>query len=164
MHHGAMRRDLYNMGMARVWLAFAAVLLSLAGCSREATTIDELNTRTVILPGGQKIRVEVMTHPTDMMRGMMFRDSLAPDRGMLFIHGSPGNYPYWMYQVRIPLDIIWLDEKRRIVEISPNTPPCLKKASECPSYGGNQKALFVLEIAGGMAAKYGLRIGDVLTF
>ncbi len=139
-------------------------LLALSSCRSEPTVVDDLNTRTVILPGGQKIRVEVMTHPTDMMRGMMFRDSLAPDRGMLFVHGSPGNYPYWMYQVRIPLDIIWLDEKRRIVEISPDTPPCQKKASECPSYGGNQKALFVLELAGGMAAKYGLKLGDTLIF
>ncbi|MCS7315386.1 MAG: DUF192 domain-containing protein [Bryobacterales bacterium] len=143
-----------------------ALLLALcgAGCRRSATVLDERNTRTVVLPGGQKIRVEVMTHPTDMMRGMMFRDSLEPDRGMLFIHGSPGNYPYWMYQVRIPLDIIWLDERRRIVEIYANAPPCRTKASECPSYGGNQKALYVLELAGGMAEKYGLRIGDVLVF
>ncbi len=152
------------MGMARASGILIIALIAAAGCSREATVVDERNTRTVILPGGQKIRVEVMTHPTDMMRGMMFRDSLAPDRGMLFIHGSPGNYPYWMYQVRIPLDIIWLDEKRRIVEIHANAPPCLKKASECPNYGGNQRALFVLELAGGMAARYGLRVGDVLTF
>jgi len=149
--------------MARRWLVCLALAAATA-CKREASTLDELNTRTVILPGGQKIRVEVMTHPTDMMRGMMFRDYLAPDRGMLFVHGSLGNYPYWMYQVRIPLDIIWLDEKRRIVEISPNTPPCQQKASECPSYGGNQKALFVLELAGGMAAKYNLKLGDVLEF
>ncbi|MGC8793364.1 MAG: DUF192 domain-containing protein [Bryobacteraceae bacterium] len=150
--------------MARAVAVVVLALVAGAGCSRQATTLDEFNTRTVILPGGQRIRVEVMTHPTDMMRGMMFRDYLGPDRGMLFIHGSPGNYPYWMYQVRIPLDIIWLDEHRRIVEIQPDTPPCLKKASECPSYGGNQKALFVLELAGGMAAKYGLKIGDQLTF
>jgi len=145
-------------------LAVAGLWLLLAACGREATTLDEFNSRTVILPGGQEIRVEVMTHPTDMMRGMMFRDSLAPDRGMLFVHGSPGNYPYWMYQVRIPLDIIWLDARRRIVEISPNTPPCQKQASECPNYGGNQKALFVLELAGGMAARYGLKLGDTLIF
>lgn len=150
--------------MVRACAVLVTSLIAVAGCGRQGTVLDERNMRTVILPGGQKIRVEVMTHPTDMMRGMMFRDSLAEDRGMLFIYGSPGNYPYWMYQVRIPLDIIWLDEKRRIVEIYANAPPCLKKASECPSYGGNQRALFVLELAGGMAARYGLKIGDVLTF
>ncbi len=142
----------------------ALPLAALLGCGSKPVTMEEFQTRLVTLPNGQKIRAEVMTHPTDMMRGMMFRDSLAPDRGMLFVHGSPGNYPYWMHQVKIPLDIIWLDANRLIVEISANTPPCLKKASECPSYGGNQKALFILELAGGMAGKYGLRPGDTLSF
>ncbi len=117
-----------------------------------------------MLPGGQKIRVEVMTSPTDMGRGMMFRDSLAPDRGMLFIHSSPGNYKYWMYQVRIPLDIVWLDQFRRVVEISANTPPCKTRASECPNYGGNARAQFVLELGGGMAEKYNLKPGDTIDF
>jgi uncharacterized membrane protein (UPF0127 family) len=105
-----------------------------------------------------------MMRPEDMMRGMMFRDSLEEDRGMLFIHGGAGNYPYYMYQVRIPLDIIWLDQNRSIVEISANTPPCTSAASECPRYGGKQTALFVLELAGGMAAKYNLHTGQRLEF
>lgn len=99
-----------------------------------------------------------------MMRGMMFRDSIAPDRGMLFVHGSPGKYPYWMYQVRIPLDIIWMDLSHRIVEISADTPPCKTQAAACPHYGGNEEAVFVLELGGGMAARYGLRVGDNLAF
>jgi uncharacterized membrane protein (UPF0127 family) len=126
--------------------------------------VEEFYTQIVTLPRGQQIRAEVSTNPTDMARGMMFRDSLAPDRGMLFMHPSPGLYSYWMYQVRIPLDIIWLDTSRRIVEISANTPPCRTKASQCPSYGGQQKSLFVLELAGGMADKYGLRLGDFISF
>lgn len=140
------------------------LLLALLGCGDKPVTLEEYQTQVVTLPDGTKIRAEVMTHPTDMMRGMMFRDSLPADRGMLFIHGSLGPYPYWMYQVRIPLDIIWMDMNRRIVEISPNTPPCQKKATECPNYGGHEKALFVLELAGGMAAKHNLRVGAALSF
>jgi len=105
-----------------------------------------------------------MTHPVDMTRGMMFRESLAPDRGMLFFHPEPGLYQYWMYQVLIPLDIIWLDNQRRIVEISPQTPPCKTAASQCPHYGGTQRARYVLELAGGMAEKHGLKLGDTLDF
>ena len=134
------------------------------GCGPKPITLDEDRTRLITLPGAERIRAEVMMHPTDMSRGMMFRESLAPDRGMLFIHGSPGNYPYWMFQVRIPLDILWLDANHSIVEISANTPPCQARASECPTYGGRQKALFVLELAGGMAEKYRLRVGDTLAF
>jgi uncharacterized membrane protein (UPF0127 family) len=140
------------------------LLAALAGCGDKPVTLEEYQTRPITLPDGATIRAEVMTHPTDMLRGMMFRDSLTEDRGMLFIHGSLGQFPYWMYQVRIPLDIIWMDNNRRIVEISPNTPPCQTKASECPQYGGHEKALYVLELAAGMAAKHGLHPGAFLTF
>jgi len=134
------------------------------GCGPKPVTLEEFNTRLVILPNGHRVRAEVMARPEDMRRGMMFRDSLAADRGMLFVHGSPGNYPYWMYQVRIPLDIIWLDTNRRIVEMSPHTPPCKTRASECPSYGGTARAITVLELAAGSIEKHGLKLGDALNF
>lgn len=136
--------------------------LALAGCSRQAPQPPGL--LPVTLPGGQTIYAEVMTRPEDMMRGMMFRDSLPPDRGMLFAHPAPGRYPYWMFQCLIPLDIIWLDSSRRIVEISPDTPPCRGEASSCPTYGGNYDAQYVLELAGGMARKYNLKVGDTISF
>jgi len=105
-----------------------------------------------------------MTQSDDLMRGMMVRESLAPDRGMLFVHPSQGRYPYWMFQCLIPLDIIWLDAGKKIVEISPNTPPCKGEAGTCPQYGGNYNSLYVLELAGGMANKYSLNPGDVIGF
>ncbi len=147
-----------------VFAAGVFFLFAQCGCGEKATTLDEYYTRVVTLPGGQKIRAEVVVHQTDMARGMMFRDSLEPGRGMLFMHARPGNHTYWMYQVKIPLDIIWMDSERTIVEISPDTPPCRTKASECPHYGGTAVSQYVLELAGGSAAKYGLRIGDRLTF
>lgn len=147
-------------------LLIATVLASLTGCSSSGDPVRDFNSRQVTLPNGKKITAEVMTNPTDMSRGMMFRESLPPDRGMLFIHSSPGKYPYWMYQVTIPLDIIWMDSSRRVVEISANTPPCGKppSAKECPNYGGNQNALYVLELGGGEAAKNGVQVGSAIGF
>ncbi len=140
-------------------LLSATLLVSLvAGCEKRAT-LEDYNTRVLTLPDGHKIRAEIMIHPEDVMRGMMFRDSLPEDRGMLFLHGEPGNYTYWMYQVKIPLDIIWMDQSGRIVEMSPNTPPCETKASECPNYGGTKEASIVLELAAGMIEKHNLRVG-----
>jgi uncharacterized protein len=141
----------------------ASLALLLASCGSD-TGLADLNTREVGLPNGKKIRAEIMKTPDEMMRGMMFRDSLAPDRGMLFVHERPGNYPYWMFQVRIPLDIIWLDRDQRIVEISADTPPCKTAASQCPNYGGHALAQFVVELAGGRAAANGLKLGDRLQF
>lgn len=148
--------------MRHLTLLFLA--LGLVGCGTQTATLEDFNTRVVTLPRGQQIRAEVMTQQADMMRGMMFRDSLAPDRGMLFIHTQQGKYSYWMYQCRIPLDIIWMDSGRRVVEISADTPPCKTAESQCPSYGGHYDARYVLELGGGMAAKYGVRTGDRIEF
>jgi hypothetical protein len=139
-------------------------VLILAACGSQRSADEQLNTRVVTLPGGQRIQAEVLVRPEDMARGMMFRDSLAPDHGMLFVHPQPAYYKYWMFQVRIPLDMIWMDSDRRIVEISADTPPCKTARDLCPTYGGHARAQFVLELAGGMAAKYGLKTGGRIEF
>src|SRR5260370_16836685 len=113
----------------RVALAF----LLLAACQhKKRESLDDLIAQEVTLPGGQVIQAEVMVDRKDQARGMMFRTSLAPDHGMLFIHQGPGSYAYWMYQTLIPLDIIWMNPNNRIVEISPDTPPCRPFAHKCP--------------------------------
>ena len=144
--------------------ALFLLALALTGCGPKTDIVRDFGTRLVTLPGGQQIRAEVLVNPQDLARGMMFRDSLAPDRGMLFLHETAGNYPYWMYQVRIPLDIVWIDSDRRVVEISADTPPCKTGPGDCPNYGGHFRAQYVLELAGGMAARYGVRPGETLGF
>ncbi|MEO8663487.1 MAG: DUF192 domain-containing protein [Bryobacteraceae bacterium] len=153
------------MGLLRLVAAVGALCL-LAACGRVTGSGADSGfaAKVVTLPNGQKINAEVMLEDRDMMRGMMFRDSLAPDRGMLFVHPKPGNYSYWMYQVRIPLDIIWMDSSRRIVEISANTPPCTTAPRECPHYGGHAVVQYALELAGGMVEHYGLKEGQTLDF
>jgi uncharacterized membrane protein (UPF0127 family) len=144
--------------------AIALVAMSLVACS-PSDPVRDFSARDITMPNGKRISAEVMTHPMDMTRGMMFRDSLAPDRGMLFIHGAPGKYEYWMYQVKIPLDIIWMDQNHRVTEISANTPPCKSQsAKQCPNYGGHESSMYVLELAGGMAAAYGVQTGSVINF
>ncbi len=142
------------------------ILLALAGagCGPPTVGLDELGMRTVKLPNGRVIRAEVEVDSTDMQKGMMFRDSLPRGRGMLFVHDKPGLYPYWMYQVRIPLDMLWMDASHRIVEVSADTPPCKTKASDCANYGGHRQAQFVLELGGGEARRLGVREGDTLDF
>lgn len=136
------------------------------GCSYGPATEgpEVLGLRTITLPGGQKIRAEVEMTAADMQKGMMFRESLPRGRGMLFIHQTPGIYEYWMYQTRIPLDILWIDPSHRIVEISADSPPCKTRASLCPHYGGHQTAQFVLELGGGEARRLGLTVGQSLDF
>jgi hypothetical protein len=134
----------------------------LTGCASEPQA--GLGERLVTLPGGKKIVAEVMLRPEDQQRGMMFRDQLPPDRGMLFVHEKAGRYPYWMHNVKVPLDIVWLDGQRRVVEISTNTPGCLDRPENCRSYGGRAVSQYVLELAGGQAAKLGIAEGVTLDF
>ncbi len=145
-------------------LGMVCLALWLSACDKP-TTMDDYRSTEVLFPGGQKILAEMMRTELEMTRGMMFRDKLAGDRGMLFLHGLPGNWTYYMFQVKIPLDIVWMDGAKRIVEISANTPPCPSaSARECPLYGGKETSQFVLELPGGQAAKLGLRVGDTVQF
>lgn len=138
--------------------------LCLAACDREAASIEDYSARSVTLPDGTVVKAEVMMTPTDMARGMMFRDSFPEGRAMLFIHPSAGNHEYWMYQVKVPLDIVWLDKRKLVVEIAENAQPCTTKASECPKYGGKRIANFVVELPGGYARKHGVREGEMIQF
>lgn len=134
----------------------------LAACSSHPP--DALNAESIRLPNGRIIEAEVAITRADLTRGLMYRTSLAPDHGMLFVFPQAGKLSFWMYRCEISLDIIWMDPSRRIVEISANTPPCRTAPEACPHYGGSQNAQYVLEIAGGMAARYGLKPGDQLSF
>ena len=139
-----------------------AALLAIAGCGPKPSTLEDFQLRSVTLPGGQVIKVEMMVDKLDVMRGMMFRPSLAPDRGMLFVYIVPDHHFHWMYQTLIPLDMIWLDSNRNIVEIVENAQPCKTQASKCEQYGGKQLSSYVLEIGGGLAGKYGLQLGQAI--
>jgi uncharacterized membrane protein (UPF0127 family) len=84
---------------------------------------------------------------------------------MLFTHPDEGIYHYWMYQTKMPLDIVWMDHDHRIVEMSLKTPPCpSKSARECPNYGGNFRSRFVLELNAGAAEANHLAVGQELVF
>ena len=138
--------------------------LTMAACGSRDATIEDLQTRIVTLPNGHEIRAEIKTTPEAMRFGMMFRDSLPKDTGMLFVHDKPGAYSYWMHNVRIPLDIIFMDSQRTILGIAANAAPCKLEPNRCPQYGSNANTRYVLELAGGEAKRLGLKPGDVLRF
>lgn len=148
----------------RHFLLPAVLALVTLGCGSPAPDENALETRTVTLPNGRAIRADVMIRPLDMARGYMYRDAVPAGTGMLFIHQKPGLYTYYMYNVRIPLDMIFMDGNRRVVEIAASVPPCKTKASECPTYGGRYPAQYVLELGGGEAARNGIKTGDTLAF
>lgn len=140
----------------------AALLFSGTGCGPKPTSIDDFSTRPVTLPNGDIIRAETASDNVELLRGLMFRSSLAPDHGMLFVYPHPDHYQAVMYQNEFPLDMIWMDARRRIVSIDENVPPCKTKASLCPKYGGKQVAAYLLEISAGLSRKYHLQPGQTI--
>ena len=90
----------------------------------------------------------------------MFRKSLGPNEGMLFVFDQAGFYPFWMKNTLIPLDIIWIDERWRIVSVAESVPPC--RADPCPTYPPAGDALYVVEVAAGFARTHRVARGDRL--
>jgi len=96
--------------------------------------------------------------PPAVERGLMFRESLPPNEGMLFVFEQTGVYPFWMKNTLIPLDIIWLDEDWRIVSIAAAVPPC--RADPCPTYPPAGPARYVVEVNAGFTRTHGIVRGD----
>ena len=152
-------------GSAIFLVALACLLNGCGNSDKGAASPDGgLDIREVTLPDGASIHAELKITAADMEKGMMYRTSLPADQGMLFIHGTPGNYPYWMANCNFPLDIIWMNSKHDVVEISGKTPPCPSGGSDCPNYGGHETAQYVLELGGGEAARHKIQQGSNLKF
>jgi uncharacterized membrane protein (UPF0127 family) len=148
----------------RISLALT-MLFVFAGCGeREVNSVKDLNTRIVTLPDGTKFRTELVTAEADLTRGLKYRDNLESDAGMLFAYGKPGFYRYWMFEVKFPIDIIWLDQNRRIVQLVHKAPPCPGPDVTCPVYGGDFESQFVVEFNAGTALKHTLKPGMVIDF
>lgn len=114
------------------------------------------------LPSGKVLTVEVMETPEDRARGVMFRESLAPDRGLLFVFDEPERAGFWMKNCRFPLDMVWLDGDKKVVHVTEKAPPCT--ADPCPTYGPPRPVLYLLEINGGQAREEKAAKGSVLEF
>lgn len=94
--------------------------------------------------------------------GLMNREYLAPDVGMLFIFAKEEIHNFWMKNTLIPLDIIWINKNKKIIFIKENVQPC--KIEQCELFTPNEKAKYVLEINGGLAEEMRFDIGDEINF
>ena len=119
---------------------------------------------TVKTPQGALIQAELADTALKRAQGLMFREHLADDRGMLFIFGDAQPWTFWMKNTRIPLDIIWMDGKKTIIHIERNVPICSRQDDGCPQYHSDEGALYVLELGGGRADALQLQRGTRLSF
>lgn len=149
-------------------LVVALVFIVLASCRAQrsgtpAALPPAATSGPVIdLPDGFVVHVEVAADEATREQGLMYRDRLPDDHGMIFIFPQAGLYPFWMKNTLIPLDMMWIDGQRKVVHVAHDVPPC--RADPCPSYSPNANALYVLELAAGQARKHKVVTGSILRF
>lgn len=100
------------------------------------------------------VSVELAKNDQDRARGLMYRRELSPNSGMLFLFEAPEIRRFWMRNTLIPLDMIFLNERKVVVGIEENTIP-----HDETSRGPDQPAQYVVEVAGGEARKHGVTVG-----
>lgn len=112
--------------------------------------------------GGKRYYVEIADDDDEREQGLMFREHLAGNAGMLFLWRDSRPRAFWMRNTRIPLDILYIGPDRTIVGWSLNTPPC--RTAQCPNYPSDAPAKYVLEVNAGEMEKLGVELGDPVTF
>jgi len=116
----------------------------------------------MFLPDGFAVTAELAVTTEERQLGLMFRKKINPDQGMLIVFERENFYSIWMKNMKIPLDLLSLDGKKRIVHIERNVPPC--KEEPCPSYSSRFPAMYVLELKAGSVNEHKLKMYDRIEF
>jgi uncharacterized protein len=110
---------------------------------------------------GEVFELEVASNPQQQALGLMFRSELPANRGMLFPFASPRRARFWMKDVPVPLDMVFL-RNGEVIAIAAEAPPC--QAEPCDTYGPDSEIVDqVIELRSGRAAEIGLAEGDTVT-
>ena len=129
------------------------LILLLSGCqqNQHKVTINDI-----------AFYIELADDDNERAMGLMYRKQMADEEGMLFIFPNSQYRAFWMKNTLIPLDILYFDQNRKLINISENTPPCKNTTTRCPNYPSKKPAKYVLEINAGLSKKHGFNAGDEL--
>ncbi len=140
-------------------------MLSLLTCSHSPSATggsSQLAEGTVVLQtAGRTVRVraEIVRTPEQRARGLMFRQKLAELQGMLFLFDRQEVQSFWMENTYIPLDMIFIDERMRVVGVVENAEPLTTVSRKV-----NAPSRYVLEVNGGFCRRHGIGKGTSVTF
>jgi uncharacterized protein len=153
--------------LIRIFLMAVAVLTLVSPSYGESTPSAGSNPPRLIqvkTPSGTVIQAEIADTPQKRATGLMYRDHLKKDHGMMFFFDQAQEWTFWMKNTLIALDLIWMDEKKRVIHIERNVPICTRTDDSCPQYRPNDGALYVLEIAAGTVDGLKIEKGSKLQF
>ena len=154
------------------WGLLAVLLIQLISCKEKEQKVLSTESDVQFSVEGQlriyrdssqsplaQFEIEVADNDYEIQTGMMYRNELAPNRGMLFVFPDEQMRYFYMKNTEIPLDIIYIDREYYIVSFQKNAKPLDETSlpSEAP-------AQYVFEIAGGRSDQLGLQVGDRIEF
>jgi uncharacterized protein len=142
----------------KIIIALAVVLLLLAAAIYFLGEKKESGMKVLFMESWAEFAVEIADNPLARARGLMWRESLPADSGMLFVFTDEAKRSFWMKNTLIPLDLIFVSASGKIVDIKNNFAPC--PGGPCESYVSAAPAKYVLEINAGQTAVKGLKIGE----
>jgi uncharacterized membrane protein (UPF0127 family) len=137
----------------------AAVLLAailLPGCGSDSSSSPGNLPVTSMQIGSKTYQLEIATDDTSREHGLMERDSMPRDHGMIFVFDHPGNWSFYMHHTRFPLDIVFADAQAKIISVK------TMKAYDENNTWADGPAEYAIEISAGEAAANGVKPGDQL--
>ena len=151
--------------MSRPAIAALVTALFLAACSPGSSPADgtsgpSFGEATLIIEtesGEVRLRVEVADTPEERSQGLMFREELAPDGGMVFLHDEETTGAFWMKDTLIPLSLAVWGPDGRIRSVL-DMEPC--REDSCPSYDPEVSWVGAVEVNQGFFDRTGVEVGD----
>jgi uncharacterized membrane protein (UPF0127 family) len=141
------------------------VLLAVFLVSASLFLVERKDSSYIIItfPNGHELETEVADTPEKLLFGLAFRESLSPGSGMLYIFESTGPHRITTKEYRFPVDVMWIDESRHIVQLMENVPPCQR--DPCPWYGESPGSVrYVLQAEAGTIHQVGITAGMELKY
>ena len=141
----------------------AVFIFVFSGCSggdANAGNLKEVVFKTDT--GDHKFFVEVADDSEERKQGLMHRESLGEDRGMIFVYDNERKVAFWMKNTLIPLDMIFLDDDFEVIDYFTDVPPC--EADPCPHYIPKQNAKYIIELNAGKISEIDLKRGDLVDY
>ncbi len=138
--------------MKKIYIIALGLLIT--ACSQKENHKDLLKIKTE----NQTFYVELAETVQERQKGLMYRDTLPKEQGMLFVLPYEDYWPFWMKNTFIPLDVIWISQDKKVTEIQ-TLPPC--KHEICPAFQPKERGQFILEVNAG---QFKGEIGDTIEF
>lgn len=131
--------------------------------SSNNVSANSLPNKIDVTINGIDLEVELALSADEQAKGLSIKDNLKSNEGMLFPYETPRTLSFWMKDMKFPIDILWLDDNKKVVHIEEDLQPC-SPFLPCQSYSPDVQAQYVLETVAGFSSSNGIVEGTAVEF